>query len=193
MKKLKWVVLAVAIAILLTAGLATASPTFQRDMFGWIVATRLTVRNMTQFQGAVDVDSTLNVDGAATFASTTAHTGAATFAASITQSNGNVAIADFASIAEQTFITVTQSGYITPTGTHQPIRAAASIGTRLIATRTMSAGDLLILRNESNTTITLTDTAPLALSGNAALAQNDVVVLMFDGTSWVQIAPEGDN
>lgn len=90
-----------------------------------------------------------------------------------------------------TTVTVTDGSTITPTGMYQRISSAANTGTSAIANP--SAGRLLILVNVANTTITLTDTGTLKLSGNAALAQYDAIQLLGDGTNWIQIAPEGDN
>lgn len=90
-----------------------------------------------------------------------------------------------------TTVTVTDGSTITPTGMYQRISSAANTGTSAIANPT--AGRLLILVNVANTTITLTDTGTLKLSGNAALAQYDAIQLLGDGTNWIQIAPEGDN
>ena len=42
--------------------------------------------------------------------------------------------------------------------------------------------------NNSNTTITISDTGTLKLSGNIALGQYDTLVLISDGTNWVQLA-----
>ena len=90
-----------------------------------------------------------------------------------------------------TTVTVTSGSTITPTGMYQRITSAGNLGTSSIANPT--AGRLLVLVNVANTTITLTDTGTLKLSGNAALAQYDSIQLMGDGTNWIQIAPESDN
>ncbi len=90
-----------------------------------------------------------------------------------------------------TTVTVTSGSTITPTGMYQRLTSAGNLGTSSIANPT--AGRLLVLVNVANTTITLTDTGTLKLSGNAALAQYDSIQLMGDGTNWIQIAPESDN
>lgn len=96
------------------------------------------------------------------------------------------------SFPKQTAFTVGTDGVITPTGTYQPITAAAARGVGSIV-QAGSAGDLLILVNVGANTITLTDTGTLKLSGNAALGQLDTIILMSDSDNWLQIAPEGDN
>lgn len=80
---------------------------------------------------------------------------------------------------------------IDPVASVHRITAAAARGTDNIAAGT--AGDVLVLLNVGAQTITLTDTGTLLLSGNAALGANDSIVLLSDGTNWIQIAPEGDN
>jgi hypothetical protein len=92
---------------------------------------------------------------------------------------------------KQTRIVVTDGSTITPLGSYQPISSTATTGTSSITAGT--AGDYLILVNVGSSTITLTDTGTLKLSGNAALANNDVIVLLADGTNWLQVSPEGDN
>lgn len=49
-------------------------------------------------------------------------------------------------------------------------------------------GDVLILANQASTTITISDTGTLKLSGNLALGQYDSVTLISDGTNWIQAA-----
>jgi hypothetical protein len=93
--------------------------------------------------------------------------------------------------SERSALTIGESGTITPTGTYQRLTSAGNVGTSSIANPT--EGRLLILHNIGSNTITLTDTGTLKLSGNAALGNLDSVVLMADGTNWIQIAPEGDN
>lgn len=98
--------------------------------------------------------------------------------------------AGFFRATPQTAITVTANSTITPTGTFQPITAAGSVGTASIAPG--NPGDLLILYNQANVTITLTDTGTLKLAGNAAMAQYGTLTLVSDGTSWLQVA-KGNN
>lgn len=80
---------------------------------------------------------------------------------------------------------------IDPVTTYHKITSAANRGTDNIAAG--AAGDLLVLHNVGSNTITLTDTGTLLLSGNAALGPNDMIVLLSDGTNWIQLTPEGDN
>ncbi len=86
----------------------------------------------------------------------------------------------------QPTITVGMNGYITPTGTFQPITSAGNVGTSNLALA--QAGELLILVNAGANTITLTDTGTLKFAGNAALGQADSLTLISDGTAWVEMA-----
>jgi hypothetical protein len=175
---------ALLIALVLVAAGIVGTAYAQTQQFGWIVTKRLTVQNVGVFQSGVEMDSTLSVEGILS-------------AGSAVQADGDVAtgsdlqVAAFVRTVPTTAISVTNGATITPTGTYQPLESAGNVGFSGIAVGT--AGDHLILINESNTTITLTDTGTLMLSGNAALGQYDVIHLLSDGTNWIQVAPEGDN
>ncbi len=82
-------------------------------------------------------------------------------------------------------VTVTDGSIITPTASYQPITAGAAVGTDLIAV--LSSGTLLRLVNVGSNTITITDTGTLKLAGNIALGQYDSLLLLSDGTNWVQM------
>lgn len=89
--------------------------------------------------------------------------------------------------------TVTADGPIAVTSSYVLLTASGSVGTSAVGTcNTLNQGQLLILENVSNTTITITDTGTLKLSGNLALAQWDSGALVCDGTNWAQLY-EQDN
>ena len=100
--------------------------------------------------------------------------------------SADVVVGLFGRLTAQTRITVTQDSTITPTGTYQPIGSAGNLGTSDIAITT--AGDVVILTNETNTTITISDTGTTMLSGNIALSQYDTLTLLCDGTNWLELA-----
>jgi len=110
--------------------------------------------------------------------------------ADVVDASAVLSISTWGRYEEQTPIEVTAGGTLTPTGTYQPITATASLGLSDITVTT--AGDILILVNESDTTITITDTSTTMLSGNAALGQYDTLVLLCDGTNWLQLS-KSDN
>jgi hypothetical protein len=83
-------------------------------------------------------------------------------------------------------ITVTQNSTINPTGSYQPLGAAAGTSTATITIK--PAGTLLRLINETTQTITISDTSTIMLTGDIALGQYDTLTLMSDGTNWVEIA-----
>lgn len=169
MNRFKGVGLALVLALLLSLVFAEGIAQAQgRSVFGWIVASRLTVSNTTELQ------STLDVDGAATLASATVE--------------GDTVLAARANFTEQGAVTVVNGGNITPTGVYMPLTSSGNVGTASVLTTTATAGDLLVFINTANTTITLTDTAPLRLSGNIGLGQYDTLTLWFDGSTWIQLA-----
>jgi hypothetical protein len=100
--------------------------------------------------------------------------------------SGDMVVSLFGRFERQAPIEATAGGTITPTGTYQPITSTGNIGLSDLVPTT--AGDLLILINESDTTITITDTATTMLSGNIALGQYDSLTLFCDGTNWVELA-----
>lgn len=85
---------------------------------------------------------------------------------------------------KQTRIVVTDGSTIAPLGSYQPISSTANTGTSSISGCT--SGRLLALVNVGSSTITLTDTGTLKLSGNIALGNMDSLGLLCDGTNWVQ-------
>ncbi len=95
-------------------------------------------------------------------------------------------IQDWLGVAAQTAISVTMNGCITPTGTYQLLESAANVSTSNLAAGT--TGQLLILVNTADTTITITDTGTLKLSGNAAITQYDTLTLISDGTNWLELS-----
>lgn len=95
-------------------------------------------------------------------------------------------IADVARLTPATAISVTQGLTITAAGSYQPLESAGNVSTGAITAG--AAGDVLILANTANTTITISDTGTLKLSGNLALGQYDSVTLISDGTNWIQAA-----
>lgn len=89
-------------------------------------------------------------------------------------------------VVPRTGVVVTMNGIITPTGSYQPISSAGTVNTAQIAVGT--AGDMLFLVNTSATTIVISDTSPLILTGNISLGQYDTLLLRSDGTRWIQLA-----
>lgn len=162
--------LAVALVlVLLSAVLLVPAADAQsaRQQFDWLLAKRLNVDT------DVAIGDDLAVVGDTTVAGTLGVTGAATFASNMIISPGAV-------------ITVTQDLTITPTSSYQPLASAGTVGTAAIAAGT--AGQVVRLVNSTNTSIVLTDTGTLKLSGNLTLGQYDSVSLISDGTNWVQLA-----
>ncbi len=87
---------------------------------------------------------------------------------------------------KSTAITVSNGSTVTPVGSYQPLTSAANTGTSAITV--LSAGTVVYFVNTANTTITFTDTGTLKLSGNAALGQYDSLILLSDGTNWIEVS-----
>ena len=185
------ILLAVA---LLGAGWLTTSPasaqTFRTFIDGWVFIDTLNVSGDQAVGGSITVtdDVTVGDDitaGGTITAVTLAVSGAGTVDGNLS-SGGDVQAAGFIRAAANTAISVTQDITITPTGSFHALTAAGNVSTGVIAAG--DPGDILILFNEANLTITISDTGTLKLSGNLALGQYDSVVLLSDGTNWIQLA-----
>lgn len=94
-------------------------------------------------------------------------------------------------ITPQTAISVTDASVITPTGSIQPLTSAGNV-TATLDLGLLNAGSVLILYNNSNTTIAITDTGTIKLSSNISLDQYDSAQLYYDGTNVIQLG-ESDN
>ena len=159
---------------------------------GLAVGENLTVTQNVDVDGITNVD-VLDADGAADFAEdVTANKGLSVGEnITITQNATVSGVGIFATLLRgtpQTAITVTTNGYITPTGLIQPLAAAGNVETANLAIGT--AGDLLVLTNNSDTTITITDTGTIMLEGNAEISQYDTLTLYCDGTNWRQVSKQ---
>lgn len=99
---------------------------------------------------------------------------------------GGFALASLAYGSVGSTITVAMNGYITPTALIQPLTASAAVGTDKLAAG--SAGQLLVLYNADSNTITITDTTGLNLAGNWAAGQYDSIVLVSNGSAWIELA-----
>lgn len=167
------------IAVLVVALAGPVGAQTSRLRTPWLIATRATIGlGQLTAMGSTSLQAT-------TVGSTLAVTGAQTNAASITQSDGNLTVADKLIATGQTTATVAMNGTITPVGTTTLISAAGAVGTSSIAAGTN--GQLLLLVNVGSNAITITDTGTLKLAGNVALGQFDTLQLVSDGFNWYQI------
>lgn len=175
----------VALALLVGGGAVVApvalSQAARVDFNSWVFVTKLTVKDggatidaggLTVTDGGVTVtdDGLTLTDDDLTVTSGNIGVTAGNLTltdGNLTQSNGNVSVADHLAIAAQTAITVTNGATLSPSGSYQPIQAAGNVGFGAITAG--AAGRELVIINVSNTTITITDTGTLKLSGNAAL------------------------
>jgi len=125
------------------------------------------------------VAGTLEADGATDLGSTLA------LAGTLTQSDGDLVVADDVRVISQTLQTVTNGDAFTVTGTYQEITAAGEV-TPTITVGTV--GDLLVLINVGSQTINVADSGIQMLSAAWAAGQYDVLVLWCDGTNWIEIS-----
>jgi len=131
----------------------------------------------------VVVGDDLTVTGLATVGETLGVTGLSTLASLSVTGAGTVGT--FQLWTPATAIRVTTNAYITPTGSLQPLTSFGNVYTAHISCG--AVGRLIVLYNQSNTTITITDTGTVMLSGNLALSQYDTLTLYSDGTNCIQV------
>lgn len=182
MKQKLLVVFALALVLVLSA----FAPTFQRQVYDYVVTKRLTVlKGGALFSSGLDMDNNAiqNIGAAGTdFGSD----GSLTTAAGITITTEGLTMAGYNTITPKTAISVTASSVITPGGSYQPLQSAGAV------TATMSsgctAGRLVRLINSVNQTITISETATSQMAGNFGMGQYDSLTFLCDGTYWVEMA-----
>jgi len=101
-------------------------------------------------------------------------------------------LSEFLAFTEQTAISVTSGGTITPTGTYQPLTSGAFITTSTSTAIADGAvnGQILILTNENaSDMITIDDGANTKLGGDKQLngGEGDTLYLMWDSADWLCI------
>jgi hypothetical protein len=105
--------------------------------------------------------------------------------------NGTVNIRDLFVLDEEVINTIAAGGTITSTKSNLKLTPAAAI---ILNTVTPIAngtyvGQLVILRGTDNTnTVTINDSGNVNLDGNHVLGNQDALTLIWDGTSWIQMA-----
>lgn len=162
-----------AVALLLTlvlflSGYAVMEAQTIKQNFEWVIAKRLTVTSsgITVQNGNVAVTQGVTANDVTAADDTTT--------------------ADLY-LTQQVSQTIGFGGTITPTGAYHQITATAARGTSSVS-GVATAGRVVTLINIGSNTITLTDTGTLKLSGNAVLGQYDSLVLLSDGTNWIQLS-----
>lgn len=103
----------------------------------------------------------------------------------LTLQPNTLTINDFLITAVQVPLAIADGTVINPTGSYQPIYAAGAVSTTLMGTG-YDTGTWVTLVNTGTNAITLADQGAFKLSGDLTLGQYDTVLLMFDGTYWVQ-------
>jgi hypothetical protein len=164
--------------------------------------------------GATTLGSTLGVTGATTLSSTLGVTGASTLTGAVA-ANGGLTVDSTAFIVADTSGNVTTAGtltagdkatfsgetvwaqsWITPTsGSSLTIAASYYVVnttgaiTLTLATTGATAGQIVTLYGDDNNNVTINDTNLLSSDGNAiVLGQYDIVILLFNGTKWVELS-----
>jgi hypothetical protein len=159
------------ISLIVLAGVLMAfAPIDQaKQVFGWIIAERLTV----QQGGAVIEGNGLTVTG-----------NVAQTSGNIT-TDGNVTIADNLIVSAQTSITVTDGYTLTTTGGFHPLTSA---GTVTMTLTVPTIGSVIVLENTTNTAINIADGSGVSMAGAVALGQYDTITYISDGRTLVELS-----
>ena len=105
--------------------------------------------------------------------------------------NGTVNIRDLFILDEEVISDISDGGTISPTKSNVRLdpAAAVTLSTTKPITDGTYIGQLLILRGSSSTNyVTITDNGNVNLPGNRILHYQDTISLIWDGTSWIQMA-----
>lgn len=130
---------------------------------------------------AVTVGATLSVAGASTLTGTVTTIGQLTV--------GTIAkVGTFLQYTSGATQTVVNTQPITPTATYQTIAAAVNVYTDNLIRAGALTGQLWIVQNIGTPTITITDANTCNLASTYAMGISDTLTLIFDGTSWNEIA-----
>lgn len=164
--------------LLVLLGAVAANAQAVQQKFEWVIAKRLTVNTQAAIGTDLTVADDADVSGDATVGGTLGVTGDATF-------TGAASMNTYLVLAPQANVTVTMGSTITPTGSYQPLTSAGNVGTASIVAG--AAGTILRLVNVGSNTITISDTGTLKLSGDIALGQYDSLLLLGDGTNYIQM------
>ena len=107
---------------------------------------------------------------------------------------GNVQFEDFFGGEEGDALVLTEGATITPISSYSPITASAAVTTSTTTAiySGTTTGDLLWIVNESANDIIIDDAANTNLSGNTTLGTADTLLLMWDGTDWLELG-QADN
>lgn len=169
------------LSIVLSAVLAVAA------VLGWVVSPTLNGQTEARLREKISIDArddAMLYNGADLVVYSDDHS---TEKARIDGATGSLSTSGFYKRVPATAISVTQNVTLTLAAGYQPLQSAGNVSTGAAATCTQ--GNQAVLINESNTTITLTDTGNLVLGGNAALGQYDTLELLCDSQSkWVQLS-----
>lgn len=101
-------------------------------------------------------------------------------------SANDLTIADYANITAQSVLTLTNGAVFTPTGSLQPLAAAAALG--VSGANIAHVVDFLMLVNIGGQTITITETTGLISAGNIALGAGDAATLVWANGGWIQVS-----
>ena len=176
MKYIKNLILALALMIVVTNTMATAQTNIERFR-------NIRVSNDADLNGDLDVDGTANldvtdIDGAVDMASTLSIDGVATFNSDATVA-GVIALDDTDSV-------LTGAQTITPTYSYLQVSPTALL-TLTLSTGGAADGDIVIIHNLVTTNTNIVDTGATAGGGAIDLAQDDVAGFIFGDGVWVEL------
>lgn len=141
-----------------------------RTRFQWLIAQTLTVTDDASILGDTEMAGSVAIVGDTDL--------------------GDTAIDGWLNLAAQTTEVVGAGAVIVPTGTYQPLSAAAAVTTDTTTpiTAGTTAGDMLILGNVGTVTNTITIDGTggnVDCKANVVLTAPDTLTLIWSGTAWI--------
>jgi UDP-3-O-[3-hydroxymyristoyl] glucosamine N-acyltransferase len=155
------------------------------------VSGALVVSDSAAVVGTFGVNGDLNVTDDVVIVDSLTVTGTSALVGNV-DVTGNMDVADYLSVSAETYFitgdayTITEGATITPTQTVVEMTAAGAVS----ATMAPPSGDgqLAILVNTADQTITLTEDAEARIAGNFAMGQYDTITLVSVGVKWYEVA-----
>lgn len=170
-KQLRWSLSVALIALIVLASTVVAQGTIPTSRFTRIATRYLTVSLTSAFTGNVTAAADVTVGDDLT--------------------TNDLITTDYEVVSPQPVLTLVMNGWITPTGTFQPVRSAAAVnisGARIAPG--VANGQLLRLFNIGAQTVVITETLTsgvgLISAGNRTVGPGDTLTLVYSGTTWIQ-------
>lgn len=186
MKTIKRLLLPALVLVLLLALSGVAAAQMGK---GWFQVDNL------RAEGNMLVEGNATINGAVTVKNNATVTGTVSTANLLVSNNadvtGNLEVVDHLLTQAELYmippdnLTVTNGGVITPTAAVMVLTAAGTVGASMAPA---GDGQFLILVNNANQTITISETSTARMAGDFAMGQYDTITFIGEGVVWHETA-----